>query len=325
MIIVRIAKESKMINPFKENRVSSIIISVLLIILSGCGLGSKMTKEQVPQTVGESTVNKETAIMDEFNKMTQKRDITAGELIKFINERISLVSQQNASAMLITLEKQQQLQLAKMQDHYADDQILQQKLAKDYNGNLTDQYINELQHGPQKELLQETNNSGFKIETAEGFYFPVINYSLYKQYRGNVTPDIAAYIDIMAVESDKMPAKDAALMIGWDELLKRASNQEQFIKQYSSSVKAEDVKQLLKKYLVFALYGANNTPLFRYEDNKMAPEANIAYDKFVWINKDDMFSKIMREYLAVIKQNDYTLSKDVESYRKKAEERFLAQ
>lgn len=313
-----------MINPFKENKVSSIIIFVLLIILSGCGFGSKMAKEQVPQTVAESTVNKETAIMDEFNKMAQKRDITAGELIKYINETISLVSQQNASAMLITLEKQQQLQLVKMQDNYADDQILQEKLAKDYQGNLTEQYINELSDKPQKELLQETNNSGFKIETAEGFYFPVINYSLYKQYRRNVTPDIAAYIDIMAMESDKMPVKDAALRIGWDEILKRASNQEQFIKQYGSSAKAEDVKLLLKKYFVFALYGANNTPLFRYEDNKMAPEAKIAYEKIIWNNKDGIFSKSMAEYLAVIKQNDYTLSKEVESYRKKAEEGFLA-
>jgi hypothetical protein len=322
MIKVLIVKESKMINPFKEYRVSSIIMLVLLIILSGCGFGSKRTNEQTPQAVAESTVYKETAIMDQFNRMAQKRDITAGELITFINETISLVSQQNASAMLITLEKEQQLQLAKMQDNYADDQILQQKLAKDYRGNLTEQYINELSDRPQKELLQETNNSGFKIETAEGFYFPVINYSLYKKYRGNVTPDIAAYIDIMAMESDKMPVKDAALRIGWDEILKRASNQEQFIKQYGSSAKAEDVKLLLKKYLVFALYGANNTPLFRYEDNKMAPEAKMAYGKFVWNNKDDKFSKIMVEYLVVIKQNDYTLSNEVESYRKKAEEGF---
>jgi hypothetical protein len=314
-----------MLYSLKKRIVPSIIMLVLPIFLSGCGVGSKISKEQVSQAVEESAVNKETAIMEKFNKMVQRSDITATELIKFINENISSISLQNASAMIIALEKQQQLQLPKMQDKYSDDNILQQKLAKDYQGNLTANYINSLQDNSLKNLLQETNGSGFKIETAEGVYFPVINYSLYKQYRENVTPDIAAYIDIMAEESDKTPVKDAALMIGWEDILRRASSQEQFIKQYSSSAKTADMKQLLKRYLVFALYGTNNTPLFRYEDKQMVPAAKKVYTESLWNEKDGNFSKVMAEYLALIKQNDYTLSTEVDNYRKKAEKEFLVQ
>jgi hypothetical protein len=171
-------------------------------------------------------------------------------------------------------------------------------------------------------LLITTKNNGYKIETAEGFYFPVIDYSLYKKYRQNVTPDMAAYIDIMAIESAKTPIKDAALVIGWQEVLQRAKTQEQFIKEYGSSAKSEDMKQLLKRYLVFSLYGANNTPLFSYENKQMVPVAKKAYLEAAFDANNGSFSKLMNDYLTILKKNEYKLTKEVDEFRKKAEAEF---
>lgn len=297
---------------------------VLLMTVSGCDFASKIRNESGKQTIEESAANKGKVTMDEFNKLVQKDNISAGEIISFINEKISSVTQQDASIMIMALEKQQQRQLPKIQDKYAEDDVLQKKMAKDYHGDLSANSIDGLQDKSLKDLLLETKNNGFKIETAEGFYFPVINYSLYSQYRANVIPDIADYIDIMAAEAEKSPVKDGALMIRWDEIVRRAIQQEKFINQYSSSAKVEDVKQLLKQYLVYALYGMNNTPLFRYEDKQMTPEAKTIYAELALNDKDGSFSKIMTEYLTLVKKNDYTLTKEVENYRKKAEEEFLA-
>jgi predicted small lipoprotein YifL len=311
-----------MINSSK-NIIASILMLLLLISLSGCAnIGPKPGNESTKQAAAESVVSKEKAVMDEFNRMMQKSDITAGEINKYINENISSVSQLNASTMIIALEKNQQLSLPKMQDKFADDDTIQKTLAKDYRGDLTDRYIDGLQDKAIRELLVATKDNGFKIETAEGFYFPVIDYSFYKKYRSNITQDIAAYIDIMAIESDKTPVKDAGLMIGWEEILKRASSHERFIKEFSDSAKAEDVKQLLTKYMVFALYGTNNTPLFSYEDEQMVPAAKKTYLEFAFNENNGSFSKIMTEYLAVVKKNDYKLSKEVDDYRKKAVEAF---
>ena len=33
-----------------------------------------------------------------------------------------------------------------------------------------------------KNLIDETMKSGYKVETAEGMFYPVINYSFYKSY-----------------------------------------------------------------------------------------------------------------------------------------------
>lgn len=310
---------------YKQNIVLSFIMTALLLSLSGCaGLQSKTVDKPIKQPPSASAVNKEKGIMDAFNLLLQKTDVTAGTIINFINENIDFVSPQNASKMIIALEQNQQLQLPSMQEKFSDNNALQQNLAKDYRGSLTDSYINGVQDEAQKELLAATKANGFLIETAEGFYFPVIDYSCYKKYRSAVTPDLAAYIDIMAVESAKTPVKDAGLMIGWEEVLKRAVSQEQFLKEYNNSAKTEDIESLLKSYLVFALYGTNNTPLFSYEEQQMVPAAKKAYLEAAFTNNGG-FSKIMTEYLVVVKKNNYQLTKEVDDYRKKAVEAFQQQ
>src|SRR5690554_6132018 len=88
--------------------------------------------------------------------------------------------------------------------------------------------INKILDQELKELLIETRNSGYKVETAEGMFFPIIDYQFYKQFTSYLSNDMENYIKIMSVESKEVPAKDAALVIGWDEILNRALSQEEF-------------------------------------------------------------------------------------------------
>jgi hypothetical protein len=310
-------------NSNKKKMIASILLLVFLTALSGCAnFGAKSINETTQQKIGESNVNKDKAIVDEFKQMTQRNDFTTEELIKFINEKISVVSSENASKMILILEKNQQLDLTKLEEKYGNDKI-QEKIAKNFRGDFSESYINSIQDKVIKDLLLETKNKGFKIETAEGFYFPVIDYSFYKKYQSNLTSDIAAYIDIMSVESDKVAVKDAGLMISWGEVVKRATNQEEFIKEFSNSAKKEDVKTLLKRYLIFALYGTNNTPLFGYEDKLMIPAAKKSYLETIPSNGNEgSFSRIMSDYLTLVKKNDYKLTQEVDEYRKTAIEGF---
>ena len=306
---------------FKKNIIVGVLIAIILISLNGCA-NSRPSPGNEPAKQNEAFLRKEIATMDEFNKVMQKSDITAGEIIKFIDGNIAFVSKQNASTMIVTIENIQQLRLPKFQDVFADSDSIQRTLLKDYRNALTDNYMNGIQDKATKDLLLATKESGFKIETAEGFYFPVIDYSMYKKYRPNVTPDIVDYIDIMAVESDKTPMKDAALIIGWEEILKRASSHEGFLKMYGTSARAEEVKKLLKRYLTFSLFGGNNTPLFSYDDRVMVPAAKKAYLEVEFNESNGNFSKIMAEYRTLLKKNDYTLTKEVDDYRKQAVENF---
>ncbi|MCZ4136075.1 hypothetical protein BZG24_29840, partial [Escherichia coli] len=49
-----------------------------------------------------------------------------------------------------------------------------------------------------RKLLQQANDLGFKMESSEGIYYPIINYEAYKRFQPFVKKDIGAYIDIMA-------------------------------------------------------------------------------------------------------------------------------
>lgn len=295
------------------------LFAVLVFAISACAnKGGNPPSDPAKQQVTETTANKEQAIMDNFSALMQKTDVAIPEIIKFIDDNINAVSQANAATMIIGLEKVQKAKLPKLQDKFADSEAVQKNLTQGYKNDFSDAFINSIQNKEVKDLLLNTKQSGFKIETAEGMFFPVIDYSFYKKYRQAVTQDMATYIDIMAVESEKTPVKDAGLMISWSEVLKRAFQQEHFIREYGNSVKAADIQQLLKRYASFALYGTNNTPLFSYETRQMVSEAKRTYLETTFDANKGSFSKVMNEYLSVLKKNDYKLTNEVQEYRNKA-------
>lgn len=297
-----------------------ILVITLILVVSGCGSKGPDASNEPAKQETNNAANKDKDVMDSYNALMQKKDVSIPEIITFIDDNISAVSQQNASSMVIGLEKVQKEKLLKLQDRFANSEVVQKTLIKGYQNGMTDSYMNSVPDQEVKSLLLETKNSGFKIENAEGMFFPIVDYSSYRKYRAVVTPDITAYIDIMAAESDKTPIKDAGLVVSWAEILKRAETQELFIKEYVNSAKNEDVRQLLKRYAAFALYGANNTPLFDYETKQMVPDAKKTYLETLFNANNGSFSKVMIAYLDVLKKNAYKLTDEVQEYRNKASE-----
>ena len=84
------------------------------------------------------------------------------------------------------------------------------------------------------------------METAEGMFFPVIDYEFYRRYLAYLDSDFREYIEIMSLESSEPPAKDAALVIGWDEVIERALRQEKFLISFPESSKVPEVKIFTK-------------------------------------------------------------------------------
>jgi len=119
----------------------------------------------------------------------------------------------------------------------------------------------------------------------------------------------------MAIESTNVPAKDGALVIGWDDVLDRALNQERFINQYPDSVKINEVKQLYKKYVGFSLFGLNNTPLFSYDSKTMENDAKSIYMEAIVRNNNSKIMEILQEFLNIIEQDNYRLTDESETYR----------
>jgi hypothetical protein len=166
--------------------------------------------------------------------------------------------------------------------------------------------------------LKEASASGYKLETAEGFFFPVVDYASLKPYNTYVSADIKAYIAIKAVESEQPSVKDAGLMIGYQQLVNRALSQEKFIQQYPKSARVNQVKALYNTYKTITFYGVNNTPLFDYESKKMTANAQKGYTLILTWNKveNSPYLTLLQKFMKLSAEHNYKLTTEVENFRK---------
>lgn len=257
---------------------------------------------------------REERIMENFRALA-KTGAKLPEVIDFLDENISVVSKEKAAEMLDRLEKLQQEFLPNIEKRFYNDETIQVKMSEVYTQGFDLGKVYEIEDEKVRELLSKTKNSGYRVETAEGMFFPVIDYEVYKKYSEYVTEDVKEYINIMAEESNNPPAKDAALVVGWDEVLKRALNQEKFIKRYEDSAKVGKVKELYRKYLTFTLFGLNNTPLFEYNSKVMDAGAKEAYIKFLESENSGGFYEVVKDYMKILDKNGYKLTDEVAEFR----------
>ena len=309
-----------------RRKIIVVIFSALLLTVQiGCSTVSNKNATDVSGKSKQSTNNvgnkklgdKQKYIIDEFNNLIAK-DVMISNVVAFIDRNISSVSPENASTMIINLEEAQKEYLPKLEEKINASDAVRKNIEIEHGYALDINKADSIEDKELKKLLIDMRDNGFKFETIEGYYFPVINYEFYKKYNLYVTNDIKMYIDIMEVESNKVPAKDAAIIISWDEILKRAQNQEKFINKYGESTRIDEVKQLYKRYVYLALYGADNTPLFSYDQKVMVPKAKSSYLRAVANSEGSEFMKLITEFIQVLEKNDYKLTNDVENFRKNA-------
>jgi hypothetical protein len=310
-----------------------LLLSITLIIQTACSKHSEVdgtpvqyipsdsasdstTAPSIEQTSSEEITNaNEIKIMKDFEALTSGQDIALSDVITYINEKITSVSVDNADIMVLRLEDLQSDKRLVLEEKFYPESIVKvfqntDLAGVDYNkpDSFTDSAV--------KELVMETAASGYIIQQAEGFYFPVINYSIYKNYSDYVSADIKKYIEIMTVETDQVYAKDAGLMISWDEVIRRAFITEDFLLQYEYSKRAEAVKKLYDRYEFAAMFGLNNTPIFYYNTKLFNEEAKTAYKNILAENKSSYFFTVLKGFMEVVEKNGYKLTDEVEQYRK---------
>lgn len=299
---------------------ASMIASVLLFS-AGCSLGNQSKGEnnngekvEIVQPEKTQQASEEKVMGDFSNLMAKSPEIS--EVIQFMDDNESKVSPQNVSAMILALEGLQINYLPTFEQKFTSNEDLQVKFRDLFKGVVDTSKVNNIADADIKTLLEEAKNSGYKIETAEGYYFPIIDYQFFKTYSSKGTEEIQDYINIMANESTQVPAKDGALMISWDEIVKRALAQEAFLKKYQNSERLNEMTELYNKYKMFTFFGLNNTPLFSYDTKKIDPEAKDVFIDAVSKGKDSDYTGMLNNFLEVLTKNNDTLTDEVDAFRK---------
>ncbi|WP_150274774.1 hypothetical protein [Paenibacillus tepidiphilus] len=241
------------------------------------------------------------------------------QAIRYLNANMYAVTEYQATILVLKLENLHKSALPAWEKRFAS-QSVQRELESVYKpGSSLAELAARTKNTAVRSLLSSAGEHGYKLETAEGTYFPVIDYAAYRKYKMYVMDDIRDYITIMSGESDLPPSKDNGLVIAWSEVTARALSTEQFVRSHPKSNRLPAIKALHEAYVANTFYGQNNSPLFHYDNGEMDLEAQKAYTGLLaktgklenspYLQKLDGFMKLLKE-------SGYKLDDSVEAYLK---------
>jgi hypothetical protein len=226
------------------------------------------------------------------------------ELKRCIEAEIAKLPADKADEMILAFEEVQ-----KVYESYYQQLVFDEKYGNALNSaaskGMGSDIINRIEDEGLKTLLKEVFNGGYKLVSREGSVYPVIDYSAYKSYDKFLSPQAAGYIDIMALESDKPVAIDAALAISWDELAGRLMKMEEFTGSYPGFARSGRIENTYNNYLRFYLVGSDNTPAYDYKTKKYKDEVISSFNSLVSKHEGSKTANTVKEYLAALESNNY--------------------
>lgn len=295
-----------------------------ILIFTGCQAQNEAPPQNPPvENRDEEAEAEQQRIMEEFRGLMAKSPAPS-EADSFIEGNIEKVSDEDASAMVQGFETLQNEYLSELNEEYFESEDIQLQILETGLFEFDYDSVEQIDDESARDLVIKTMDNGFKVETAEAQFFPVIDYSFYRKYSDHVTDDISDYIDFMAIDSDDAPIKDAAIVIGWDEVADRTASAEEFLNTYPDSPKHDEMKQLYLLYADFLIFGSANTPAFDYSSNVLRPELQQSYERLIEEKQDLKLSGYMQSYYEVLQSNDFELNDEVENAREEFSEKITS-
>ncbi|WP_127546879.1 hypothetical protein [Paenibacillus amylolyticus] len=277
--------------------------------LSGVAAAASSSTDTKVTTAGSTTIYKTFQSM-----LYRKNGLPAADI--YLESHINQVTTYHATLMVLQLENARNKALTAMTDRLLVPNV-QDKMIKAYKWNDSfTQLTSRTNDASLRALLQQARDSGYRLVMLEGSLYPIMNYMAFQKYISYVKPDIKQYINIMAVETSNLAADDGALVIGYQEILNRALNQERFLNEYPKSNRLQQVKNLMNNYTLYTFYGLNNTPLFDYETNKMTANAQKGYKAVLQRNssEDSAFLTKLEKFMDIVAEAKFEKTTAVEKW-----------
>lgn len=243
---------------------------------------------------------------------------------QYLIKNIGKVNPAKATVMVLHLENAQKSQLNAVSESFYSEHI-QKVLDTAYRSKKDLSYsrlLGLIKDSKTRSFLLKARDQGYKLATGEGMYYLTMDYEGFKPFRSYVTKDIAAYIDLMALETNKPALSDAAIAISWDELIKRSLVMEAFLKKYPGSNRAKAVA-LTYQGLKFNIFrGSSNTPAYKenskHELTTLLPHVRKAYEAAVEQGvKDSKLLASIKQVLKLLESSDGKWSKELDRYLQK--------
>lgn len=346
----------------RKNRLGCTLIMLLIgltlltALMSGCGsktedgAGEQLTEpangddpgrvqDGMPVSPPEDRLD--VALDEQFVSLAETGAPVA-DLLKFMRTFSDQASREEMSAMLLIFEEKQLEQGYALEDRFYEDSEIQETLFDWYVKHQRLPRADDLPDGPARRLLDDAEAGGYKAETADGVFFPVIDYAVYRTFRPRVTEDVQAYIDLMVKESEEPAVKDAALIIPWEEVVHRTLAFESYLDRYPDSARKETTDRLRMDYTYISFMGIDNSPLFEQEGGPIVQAVLNAYKKTIqdWDKKtgngkkdggeangnqaaESRYMADLREFVRLVEEGGGKQTASVRAFQEKVTEGLL--
>ena len=289
--------------------------AILMLLQTAVAPLSGVAAAASSSTDTKVTTASSTTIYKTFQSILYKKNgLPAADT--YLESHINQVTTHHATLIVLQLENARNKALTAMTDRLLVPNV-QDKMIKAYKWNDSfTQLMSRTNDTSLRALLQQARDSGYRLVMLEGSLYPIMNYMAFQKYISYVKPDIKQYINIMAVETSNLAADDGALVIGYQEILNRALNQERFLNEYPKSNRVQQVKNLMNNYTLYTFYGLNNTPLFDYETNKMTTNAQKGYKAVLQRNssEDSAFLTKLEKFMDIVTEAKFEKTATVEKW-----------
>lgn len=277
--------------------------------------GQNSTKPQTNDD-SQSAPGKETSsdarakVLQEFESLHDNKAETS-KWLAFFDQHLTSLPQEDADQLMQKLLAFYEEDLPKVQDQFAEETVAKALSALEWP--VTEESLKQLQDKGVKAKVEAALAGGYKLETAEGMVFPVVDYGALKKYNPSLSEKMKQYIDLLALESDAKMASDGGLIIGWDELAKRTVAFEQFFKAYPGTPEADHAKKLYySSYLSAYLYGLDNTPIFDFDTFKLTDEVKASYENTIKTYPGTTTAEAVQGFLDVLKKTKWQVFRKVD-------------
>lgn len=235
-----------------------IALTCLALMLTGCSTSriEQSNKNEITQPEANQD-EQQLNVAEDFEAFIVKNP-QIEELKNYINDNISKADEKTADEMVYKLIELQKRGLENETNYFYTDNSLnvqketQQAYEKNIDkfdgsyviiGNNKYDLIEAFENQEIADYIEKLFKRGYGLASAEGAYYPVMDYKVLKDsYEDKVTDMTATYLDIMTKELNEPTTVEEYLSISANKLKERTLKYEEFLMNYSDSPYVEDIK-----------------------------------------------------------------------------------
>lgn len=235
------------------------------------------------------------------------------KIFQFIDNNITLADTEFADEMVDFIMEFSVSELVPFSYNY-DNAAVQEKIWSEYNGTTDLNILKNSNDNIISGLAQDTLNRKYKLESSEGYVYPIVDYMEYKQFYGSyLSGQMNAFIDIMAEESENPSVKDAAIIIPLDEYVESIISLYEFEEKYGGFARIYYIVNMLNSRLWIYMGGIDNTPVFDFNGyiiQERLDDFKVNTEKY----KGTAFGDKLDEYLQLLDLESYKRTEKVSEY-----------